>query len=56
MVGRRSFPFGARPILRAELLVLGRVLVNEVLSDAGLFQKNTPNNAKATTRWAPYQV
>ena len=25
MVGRRSFPFGARPMFRGELLVLGRV-------------------------------
>ncbi len=27
MVGRWSFPFGARPIFRGEVLVLGRVLV-----------------------------
>ena len=33
MIGRRSFPFGARPIFRGELLVSGRVstyLVREV--------------------------
>ena len=30
MVGIRSFPFGARPIFRCELLVWGRVLVEEL--------------------------
>ena len=44
MVGRRSFPFGARPIFRCELLVLGSVLQQTGLLERDWQNPKTPQN------------